>query len=512
MGMTAIRRVCQRMLLGVVVVLIVAMGLGVFFVGLPKASNAGPDYLYHGPAVRVNGITLKDAEFQKHYANVARQAAQYAMYGESPTVEQMREDALQNAIRELVIRAEIKKNKISVPNADVNRYFNRLAKQYFPTKEERQQFYERNEYRGDRDFKTAIKEYLEQIYLYRELAKNKKIDITVTQAEIRDAYATRTLSHILLGTQAEAGGMTDAEAKKKADEVYAKIKAGGDWDKLAKEYSTDTSNKDKGGSLGEIKVNDLKTSYDKAFTEAALKLKKGEYSEPVKSQFGYHLIKLVDSRDASGPEFKNESRATEAELVAQKFFADENKYKDWVQARTADAEVIILDPALRAYQLKIKGEWAEAAKFYEKAVKMRQHRWDRDVFLSALEVFEHEKQLDKAITYGRRALGRLSEDMDLNAAVGKALYTRNKDKDRKDGLALLAKAKSLAGDDMQALGKIARVYQDLKLTKESQAIEKKIQDLLKAQAEEEARQQKEYEEELAKQQKEAATAEAAEKK
>ena len=191
MGMTAIRRVCQRMLLGVVVVLVVAMGLGVFFVGLPKANNAEPDYLYHGPAVRVNGITLKDAEFQKQYANIAREAGQYAMLGQSPTVEEMREDALQRAINELVIKSEIKANKIKVPNADVDRYFNRLAKQYFPTKEERDQFYEQNEYKGDRDFKSAIREYLEQIYLYRDLAKKKKIDVKVTQAEIRDAYATR---------------------------------------------------------------------------------------------------------------------------------------------------------------------------------------------------------------------------------------------------------------------------------------------------------------------------------
>ena len=161
----------------------------------------------------------------------------------------------------------------------------------------------------------------------------------------------------------------------------------------------------------------------------------------------------------------------------------------------------------RAYQLLVKSEWTEAAKFYEKAVKMRQHRWDREVFVSAIEAFGHEKQWDKAITYGRRALSRLSEDMDLNAAVGKALYTRNKDKDRTEGLALLTKAKTLAGEDMQSLGTVMRIYQELKLTKETQAVEKQIQDLLKAQAEEEARQQKEYEEEQAKQQETAATPE-----
>ena len=54
-----------------------------------------------------------------------------------------------------------------------------------------------------------------------------------------------------------------------------KIKAGEDWDKLAKEYSTDTSNKDKGGSLGEIKVNDLKTSFDKDIHRGCAQAEKG---------------------------------------------------------------------------------------------------------------------------------------------------------------------------------------------------------------------------------------------
>ncbi|MGE5599816.1 MAG: peptidylprolyl isomerase, partial [Bacteroidota bacterium] len=350
MGITAIRRLCQRMLVGVVVVLVVAMALGVFFVAIPKANGAEPDFNYHGPAVRVNGITLKDAEFQEIYNSVAQEASQYAVYGGMPGLEEMRETTLQRALNKLVIRSEIKKNKVRVPGADINRYFNRLAKQYFPTKDEKEQFYARNGFKNDRDFKNAIREYLEQIYLYRDLAKAKKIDVKISQAELREAYASVTLNHILLGTQTDAGGLKEEEAKKKADEVYAKVKAGEDWDKLAKQYSTDQSNKDKGGSLGEIRIKDLKASYDKDFTAAALQLKKGEFSAPVKSSFGYHIIQMVDRKEAEGPEFRNESRTIEAELIAQKFATDKDgeKYKQWLDARTKDADVVILDPALRA--------------------------------------------------------------------------------------------------------------------------------------------------------------------
>lgn len=72
----------------------------------------------------------------------------------------------------------------------------------------------------------------------------------------------------------------------KAQEIYENLKAGEQFENLAQQYST-CSSKKKGGNLGEFSKGDMVPE----FWNACTKLKIGEISEPVKSRFGYHIIK-----------------------------------------------------------------------------------------------------------------------------------------------------------------------------------------------------------------------------
>ena len=75
-----------------------------------------------------------------------------------------------------------------------------------------------------------------------------------------------------------------------AKDILAKLQAGEDWAKLASSFSTDTSNKDKGGDLGWFARGQMV----KEFEDAAFALTQpGQISQPVKTQFGYHIIRLV---------------------------------------------------------------------------------------------------------------------------------------------------------------------------------------------------------------------------
>ncbi|TYR79005.1 peptidylprolyl isomerase PrsA [Priestia megaterium] len=120
-------------------------------------------------------------------------------------------------------------------------------------------------------------------------------DIKVSEKELKEAYEAKKpeirASHILV------------EDEKTAKEVKAKLDKGEDFAKLAEEYSTDKASAQKGGDLGFFGAGEMVP----AFQEAAYKLKKGEVSAPVKSDYGYHIIKLVDKKElASYKEMKDE--------------------------------------------------------------------------------------------------------------------------------------------------------------------------------------------------------------
>jgi peptidyl-prolyl cis-trans isomerase C len=82
--------------------------------------------------------------------------------------------------------------------------------------------------------------------------------------------------------------LTDAEALAKAQDIRKKLAAGGDFAALAAQESDDAGSKDKGGDLNFFKHGQMVPAFD----QAAFSLKVGEISDPVKTQFGYHIIKV----------------------------------------------------------------------------------------------------------------------------------------------------------------------------------------------------------------------------
>ena len=91
--------------------------------------------------------------------------------------------------------------------------------------------------------------------------------------------------------------LNNDKSKAKAEEVLAKLRAGGDFAALAKEHSADPSNKDNGGDLGWFGRGMMV----RPFEDAAFALKPGELSGIVETQFGYHIIKLDERRMQDSP-------------------------------------------------------------------------------------------------------------------------------------------------------------------------------------------------------------------
>lgn len=126
---------------------------------------------------------------------------------------------------------------------------------------------------------------------------------------------TRRASHILIAVE----GSDDAKAKAKATDLYNQIKGGADFAALAKANSVDTVSAAKGGDLDWAG----REVYVKEFADKLFSMKEGELSEPVKTQFGYHVIRLDGIRAAEGRSFddvRSELAATmRNELAIERF-------------------------------------------------------------------------------------------------------------------------------------------------------------------------------------------------
>ncbi len=119
----------------------------------------------------------------------------------------------------------------------------------------------------------------------------------------------RRASHILIAVEDSSD---DAAARQQITEIYEKIKSGGDFASLAKEFSQDPGSAENGGDLGYIDRGIM----DKAFEDAVFSLERDEISGPVRSEFGYHLIKMTGIKGAEIRPFSEVRDEIEAEFRA----------------------------------------------------------------------------------------------------------------------------------------------------------------------------------------------------
>jgi peptidyl-prolyl cis-trans isomerase D len=147
--------------------------------------------------------------------------------------------------------------------------------------------------------------------------------VTVTDADIQTGYqklvaasnsnAERRARHILIAVDDKT---KDADAKTQAEALEARIAKGEDFGTLAKTFSKDAGSAVNGGDLGFA----AKGTYVPEFEKSLDTLKAGETSKPIKTQFGYHLIQLLETRQTGAPDLASVRAQLDAE--ARKAKAD----------------------------------------------------------------------------------------------------------------------------------------------------------------------------------------------
>jgi len=208
--------------------------------------------------------------------------------------------------------------------------------------------------------RRALAEYLIDNVLFADAAEAEKLGSTpefenqmryLRNRMLREQYFEKTLKSTI--AEDEAKKIYDAkiaelkpeeevaarhilvDSEEKAKELRAKIEGGADFAEVAKESSNDTGSKDNGGLLGYFGKGQMVPEFE----AAAFKLKKGELSEPVKTNFGWHIIKLEDRRRKEPPSFDTVKSTIMNSLVVKKAQEKSSEMREKAKLEYVDADI-----------------------------------------------------------------------------------------------------------------------------------------------------------------------------
>ena len=182
-----------------------------------------------------------------------------------------------------------------------------------PSDEEIKTFFENHK----EDYKTDAMVKVRYLYFNPDSFRSK---VKLSDDEIREYYdenlekfkipKTVEARHILLKVSQDAGPETVKKTRDRALHILKLAKEGKDFAELAKQYSEGPT-RDKGGYLGKFKKEDMV----KPFADIAFSLKAGEISEPVRTQFGWHIIKVEKVNEASTTSFDDAKKDIQKKLT-----------------------------------------------------------------------------------------------------------------------------------------------------------------------------------------------------
>jgi len=205
---------------------------------------------------------------------------------------------LENLINQKILLAQAKLDSIKIEDSQIESALEQQIQQRVQQaggEEALEKYLGKSLKEIKRLYRNTVKKQL----LTQKIQSTRFQDIKVSRSEIENFYktfqdslpevgASINISHILM--EVKAGDDAFNEAQTTAQLVLDSIKRGGNFEALAKAYSSDPGSAKKGGDLGWFSRSD----FVKEFAEAAVKLEPGEMSGLVKTQFGYHIIQLLE--------------------------------------------------------------------------------------------------------------------------------------------------------------------------------------------------------------------------
>ena len=294
------------------------------------AASACGRYLTTGVAV-VNGVGISKDALDKQVA-VVLDSPQFQGQVDPRDAEQRVEierQVIVQLIQQELIRQEADRLSVRVNARDVDERFGQVRSQ-FPTEDQFRQALEQNAL-SVATLRSRIREQL----VLENVQRRAVGDVPVTEAEIVAEYGKGErfeelhVRHILFTV---SGPDEEAAARRKADAALARLRDGADFIALAKQVSEDAQSKPQGGDLGTVT---RQTPFDQEFLRAAFSVKEGQISGIVRTQFGFHIIKVEDRRSKTLDQVRTQLSQEIGDTKRQQAF------QEFIRKRVTAARIVV---------------------------------------------------------------------------------------------------------------------------------------------------------------------------
>lgn len=236
-------------------------------------------------------------------------------------VEMYGPDATESLIANQIVEKEAAKEKVTVTEEEIQKELDATIESYGG--EEAYTSALESSGMTEENMKKDIKAYLQTVKLIESR-------VIITDEEI-ETYFNENKETFATDAQVEASHIL-VDDEETAKEVAAKLADGGDFAELAKEYSTDTASAENGGELGYFGAGEMA----EAFEKAAFAMMVEEISEPVKTDYGYHIIKVTGKKDAKEANLED-STAEIKETLKQQGLS--GAYTEWLEEKKKEYDI-----------------------------------------------------------------------------------------------------------------------------------------------------------------------------
>lgn len=230
-------------------------------------------------------------------------------------------DTLDLLITNKLVELEAEKAGIKIKDEEIQKEIDVMVESYGDEKSLKEQL------EASGSSMDALKK---DIVVYLQTKKLVEPRITVTDDEI-STYFEDNKDTFAQAEQVEASHIL-VKDEKTAKKVAKELAAGGDFAKLAAEYSTDTETADNGGSLGYFGKGDMVEEFE----DVAFDLDKNKVSDPVKTEYGYHIIKVTGKKEAKKANLEDSKEVIKETLLSERL---QEEYPVWLAEVKKDHDI-----------------------------------------------------------------------------------------------------------------------------------------------------------------------------